>query len=251
MHWTEDGYVLGARRHGETSVVASVFTRDHGLHAGLVRGGAGRRMAPVIQIGNRVAATWRARLADHLGSLAVELVQAGAARVLDDPVRLGALTAAVAVAEATLPERHPYARAFAAFEALMDALGGPAWPASLVHWELALLADLGFGLDLSRCAVTGRNDGLAFVSPRTGRAVTLEAAGPYRDRLLALPGFLTGAGPTDDGAILAGLRLTGSFLERHALAAIGRKMPLARIRLLGFFSGSDTTSGAINGADRT
>lgn len=250
MHWTEEGYVLGVRRHGETSVIAGVLTRDHGRYAGLVRGGAGRRMAPVVQIGNRVAATWRARLADHLGSLSVELVSAGAARALDDAARLGALTAAASVADATMPERHPYPRAFAAFEALMEALGGPAWPAAFVRWELDLLADLGFGLDLSTCAVTGRNDGLAFVSPRTGRAVTLEAAGPYRDRLLVLPGFLSGAGPTDDDAILSGLRLTGSFLERHALAAVGRKMPRARIRLLGFFSGMDATSGDISGTDR-
>jgi DNA repair protein RecO (recombination protein O) len=251
MHWTDQGYVLGARRHGETSAIASVFTRTQGRHAGLVRGGTGRRLRPVLQTGNRVEATWRARLADHLGSLSVELVGADAARLLDHADRLAALGAAAAVAEAGLPERHPYPRAFDAFAALMAALAADdGWAAAFVRWEIALLADLGFGLDLSACAVTGRSDGLGYVSPRSGRAVGTEAAGPYRERLLPLPGFLVGAGPTDDGAILDGLRLTASFLERHALAALGRKMPRARIRLLGFFSATHPTSGGITAPDR-
>jgi DNA repair protein RecO (recombination protein O) len=249
MHWTDDGYVLSARRHGETSVVATLFTRAHGRHAGLVRGGAGRTLRPVLQPGNRVAATWRARLSDHLGSLALELARAEAAAVLDDPRRLAALCAACAIAEASLPERHAYARAFEAFEAFIGALGSTAdWPALYVRWELALLADLGFGLDLRSCAVTGRTEGLAFVSPRTGRAVTSEAAGAYKDRLLPLPAFLVGGTDWDEAAIGDGLALTGAFLERHALAALGRRMPGARTRLLGYFSGLPTTSGAITSA---
>lgn len=252
MQWTDEGIVLGARRHGETSAIASVFTRGQGRHAGLVRGGMGRRLRPVLQPGNRVTATWRARLADHLGTLSVELVGADAARLLDHADRLTALGAATAVAEACLPERHPYPRAHDGLVALMAALvEGRGWPAAFVRWELALLADLGFGLDLTACAVTGRNDGLAFVSPRSGRAVTIEAAGAYRDRLLPLPGFLVGAGPSDDAAIRDGLRLTASFLERHALAAVGRRMPAARLRLLGFFSGDGPISGGITAPDRT
>jgi DNA repair protein RecO (recombination protein O) len=250
MQWTDEGFVLGARRHGETSAIVSVFSRAQGRHAGLVRGGMGRRLRPVLQVGNRVTATWRARLNDQLGSFAIELVAAEAARLLDRADRLAALAAAAAVADACLPERHPYARAYDAFAALMERLGAEvAWAPAFVRWELALLADLGFGLDLSACAVTGRNDGLAFVSPRTGRAVTAEAAAPYRDRLLALPGFLLGAGPEDDQAVRDGLRLTASFLERHALAAAGRRMPEVRIRLLGYFSAHDPTSGGITAPD--
>ena len=249
MHWSDEGFVLGARRHGETSAVLSVFTGEHGRHAGLVRGGAGRRLAPAIQPGNRVALTWRARLADHLGSYTVELVEAGGAKLLDDRARLAALAAAAAVADAGLPERHPYPRAFAAFAALIQALAaGPGWPAAFVRWELDLLAELGFGLDLSCCALTGLTADLAYVSPRTGRAVTREAGQPYRDRLLPLPAFLVSDAPADAAAIAHGLRLTGRFLEDHALAALGRKVPAARTRLLGYLVDAPTTSGGITGA---
>lgn len=252
MHWSDEGFVLSARRHGEAAVVLSVFTRDHGRHAGLVRGGAGRRLAPLVQTGNRVAVTWRARLAEQLGSFTLELVDAGAARLLDDRRRLAALAAATAVADVVLPERHPYPRAFAALARLSAALAADqAWDAAFVRWEVELLADLGFGLDLGACAVTGQTEDLGYVSPRTGRAVTRAAAEPYRDRLLPLPGFLVGDAPVAAGDIADGLRLTARFLEGHALAAVGRKMPGARSRLLGFFTSADTRSGGITGPKRT
>ncbi len=193
MDWTEDGIVLAARKHGEASAVVQLFTRGHGRHAGLVRGGAGSKARGVYQAGNLVAARWRARLAEHLGSFTCELVRSHAAAILDDPLRLAGLASACAVAEATLPERHPYPELYDAFAAMIGALANdPAWSAVYVHWELTLLGELGFGLDLGRCAATGATDDLVYVSPKSGRAVSRLAGEPYRDRLLPLPGFLVG-----------------------------------------------------------
>lgn len=232
MEWSDDGFVLAVRPHGETSAIISLLTRDHGRHPGLVRGGGGRRLRGILQPGSRLRATWRGRLADHLGTYTVEPLQAFAADLLDDPLRLAALSAACAVAERALPEREPHAAVHDGLGILLAALAGEHWPSVYVKWEMGLLAELGYGLDLSSCAATGRNDELAYVSPRTGRAVSLSAGEPYRDRLLALPPFLLMAG--DEGTeaqILAGLRLTGHFLERHLFAPQGAELPAARRRL--------------------
>jgi DNA repair protein RecO (recombination protein O) len=231
MEWRDEGYVLAARRHGEGGLVLSVLTREHGRHAGLVKGGGGRRAAGTYEPGNRVGAHWRARLSEHLGNFTCELLAQTAAEFLDEPMRLAILTAAAAVAEGALPEREPHPRAHDGFASLIASLRGPgeslAWAERYVLWELDLLAELGFGLDLSRCAVTGGTADLAFVSPNSGRAVSRGAAGPYKERLLPLPAFLVG-GAADLPSIRQGLALTGSFLERHAL----QRMPAARIRLL-------------------
>lgn len=235
MDWTDEGIVLAARRHGESAAVCSLLTAEHGRHAGLVRGGAGRRQRGVLQPGNRVRAHWRARLPEHLGTYTVELCDAGAARVIDDPARLAALSAACALSEAALPEREPHGRVYNGLCALLESLSADeGWAAGYVAWELALLGDLGFGLDLGSCAATGRNDQLAYVSPKSGRAVSLAAGEPYRDRLLALPAFLIGgasAGPMAED-VAAGLRLTGHFLEHHVLAPAGRGLPPARRRFV-------------------
>lgn len=223
MEWTDEAIVLTARRHGESAAIVTLLTREHGRHAGLVPGGRGRRARGVYEPGNQVLATWRARLEEHLGHFACELVGANAARVLDDPLRLAGLAAAAAVAEAALPEREPHPRAYAGMLELVSALCDPAvaetaWAASYVRWELALLAELGFGLDLRECAATGGNDHLVYVSPKTGRAVSAAAGEPYRDRLLALPAFLAGDGPPDLRQVLAGLALTGHFLGRDVFS---------------------------------
>lgn len=234
MEWTEDAFVLVARRLGEADVVASVLTRGHGRCSGLVRGGAGRRQGPLFQPGNRIAARWRARLDDQLGTLTAELVRGHAARLIGDPDRLAALVAAVAVLEAALPEREPHPRAFDGLADLLARLEGEeAWAATYVRWEVGLLAELGFGLDLSRCAVTGTEEGLAWVSPRTGRAVSAAAGAPYAGRLLRLPAFLLADGAAAPGDLADGLRLSGHFLEGHVFALAGRGVaPAARGRLV-------------------
>ncbi len=240
MDWRDDAIVLAARRLGEGGVVASLLTRSHGRHPGLVQGGQSKDNRGVLLPGNRVAATWRARLAEQLGQLRCELVTAHAAQAMDHPGRLAALAAACALCEVALPERQPHPAAFVALEALLAALASEAWPSVYVHWELALLRDLGYGLDLTACAATGANDGLAFVSPKSGRAVSWSAGEPYRDKLLPLPRFLVAGGEGDGGQILDGLALTGFFLDRHVLGAHGIAMPAARLRLVDRLRGGRT-----------
>lgn len=241
MDWTDDAIVLSARRHGENAAVASLLTRTHGRHAGLVRGGAGKRGRAVLQPGNIVHAHWRARLTEHLGAFTLEQGRGTAARLFADPLRLAALASACALADATLQEREPHPAVHDGLRDLIAILeqdesdSAPAWPETYVRWEIRLLADLGFGLDLERCAATGTEDGLAFVSPRTGRAVSEAAAGPWRERLLPLPGFLSANGPespaTGADAVAQGLSLTGYFLARHVFDPQGKPMPAARRRL--------------------
>jgi len=219
MDFTDDAIVLSARRHGEANLVLSALTREHGRHLGLVKGGASRRQRPLLEIGNLLKVTWRARLEEQLGNFTVEPLGAVAATLLDDPLRLAALSAACAVADVVLPEREPHEDVYRATAALIDAISAATdWPAAYVRWELALLAALGFGLDLSKCAATGETADLVYVSPKTGRAVSRAAGQGYHDRLLPLPLFLIDAAATPDTAdLLAGLRLTGYFLDRHVL----------------------------------
>jgi DNA repair protein RecO (recombination protein O) len=243
MEWTDDAFVLAARPHGETSLIVSLLTRTRGRHAGLVQGGLSRSKRPLFEPGNRVVATWRARLAEHLGSWQCEVADTPSARFIDDPVRLAALAAATAVADQALPEREPHPRAYDGFLAFVEVLESEVFAAAYVGWELGLLAELGYGLDLSRCAATGSNDALAYVSPRTGKAVSLSAGEPYRDRLLPLPGFLIGRGEAGAAEVLEGLALTRHFLERHAFAPHHRGIPAARTRFVDRLRGSATISG--------
>lgn len=223
------------RRHGENNAVVTLFTRAHGRHLGLVRGGGGQRHAGTLQIGNVVNARWRARLEEQLGSYVCELVESVAAHVLDDAGRLDALAAATELLEAVLPERHAYPELFAATRALVTNLMVASYASDVVRWELGLLMTLGFGLDLTACAATGQLDDLAYVSPRTGRAVSRDAGRALSQRLLELPAFLTsprGAAEIEAPDIAAGLVLTGHFLERHLLAPARRVMPPSRLRLV-------------------
>jgi DNA repair protein RecO (recombination protein O) len=199
----------------------------------LARGGFGRRTRAVYQQGNVLHVTWRARLSEQLGALSAELKTPLAARLMADPSRLAGLAAACALLETTLPERDPHPALYATLGAFLEQLDQRrAWLEGYVRFELALLAELGFGLDLSRCAVTGDSDDLIYVSPSSGRAVSRGGAGRYADRLLALPAFLLGAAPPDPAQLAAGLRLTGAFLRRHLFDASERPMPEARDRLL-------------------
>jgi DNA repair protein RecO (recombination protein O) len=231
MEWRDSGFVLTARRHGEGGLIVELLTAEHGRHAGLVRGGQTPRRRALFQPGNLVAAQWRGRLPEHLGNFECELMRAYAAPLIDDPDRLGGLAAAAALAAAALPEREPHGDVYASFAALITALdSGGDWARHYVGWERDLLAALGFGLDLSRCAATGTTADLIYVSPRTGRAVSRGAGEPYHDKLLPLPGFLWRDSPAEPTEIAAGLALTGYFLEHHLLAPQGRGLPEPRQR---------------------
>lgn len=239
MEWQAPAIVLSARPHGEGGAIVAVLTEAQGRHAGLVRGGASRGQAATWQAGNLVEARWVGRLAEQLGALSGELARPVAALAMEDPLSLALLGAACAVADGALPEREAHPGVFHGLLSLILRLPGA--PAALLpdylRWEAALLAELGYGLDLSRCAVTGGRGALAFVSPRTGRAVGEEAAGPWRERLLPLPGFMLAperdrandrSGPAEWAA---GLRLTGHFLARDAFGQFGRPLPVPRTLL--------------------
>lgn len=234
MEFHEEAYVLSARAHGDTGVVADLLTETHGRHAAYVAGGASRRMKPFLQPGARVIADYRARTSDYLGSARLEPVGEGPSALFDDPLALTGLAAAAAVAQGALPEREPHPGAFLAFEALMAAFQIPeVWPAVFVRFEAGLLEDLGFGLDLSSCAATGTMDDLIWVSPRTGRAVSREAGAPYADKLLKLPAFMLGAqAGLANGDIRAGLDLTGHFLEQFVFHPQNRPIPPARVWMI-------------------
>lgn len=234
MDFADEAFVLAARAHGDTGVVVELLTAEHGRRAAYVAGGASRRMKPFLQPGARVQAEYRARTSDHLGAARLEPMGQGPSALFDDPLALTGLSAAAAVAQGALPEREPHPGAFLAFEALMTAFAVPeVWPAVFVRFEAGLLEDLGFGLDLSRCAATGSTDDLVWVSPRTGRAVSAGAGAPYADKLLVLPPFMLGAqAGLRDGDVKAGFDLTGHFLEQFVFHPLNRPLPPARVWML-------------------
>jgi DNA repair protein RecO (recombination protein O) len=232
MQWTDEGIVLSVRPHGETASVVEILTRSHGRHLGLVHGGRSRKLRPVLQIGNHVDATWKARLADQLGHIAIELRRGYAAASMDDPLALAGLTSLTALSR-LLPERDPHPSLYEVSLFVLGFLDDPSvWPALYVRWEMALIEELGFGLELSECAATGSNDQLIYVSPKSGRAVSASAGEPYKDKLLTLPAFLTkgrgGHAGMED--VRAGLALTGYFLDNRILHPRGEVMPEARQR---------------------
>ncbi|MGF1501528.1 MAG: DNA repair protein RecO [Paracoccaceae bacterium] len=235
MDWRDQGVLLGVRRHGESAAIIELLTAEHGRHAGLVRSGGGVKLSAVLQPGAQLALEWYARLEDHLGTYKVEPIRSRAGRIMGDRARLAGLNAMSAMILSTVPEREPNPELYAATVALADALAEdqPPWPALYVLWEVSLLAALGFGLDLSRCAATGVRSDLGYVSPRTGRAVSRSAGAAWADRLLPLPAFLIGQGKPTMGAVREALRLTGYFLETWMLPAFeSEALPAARSRLL-------------------
>jgi DNA repair protein RecO (recombination protein O) len=232
MEWDAPAIILDTRPYGEGDAVATVMTEEQGVHRGLARGGASRGKAATWQAGNMVQVHWAARLSDQLGSFTGELIHAGAAHAMQEAMSLSMLTAICAVAEGALPEREPLPRVFDGLLHLIPRLPlGESLLTELIQWEIVVLSDLGYGLDLSACAVTGRTDDLAYVSPKTGRAVTREAAGGWAAKLLPLPGFLVGSAPPNLTGWRDGLRLTGHFLARDAFGHQHRPLPLARTML--------------------
>lgn len=233
MHWRDDAIIVNTWRHGENHVIADVFTRARGRWRGLVHGGAGRRKRAWLQAGNRVQAEWRARTPEQLGTLTLEAAEQHAARALDDMTALATLQAVVA-ALALCPEREAHPRLFDGAALVLAHLDEPlAGAALLARFELALLAELGYGLDLSRCALTGTTEDLAWVSPKTGRAASSEAGAPWAEKLFALPRFLLAQDglPPDAAKVADGLRLTGHFLTQRLFAPQGKALPPARLRL--------------------
>ena len=236
MQWSDEGVILSVRPHGESAAVLELFTRGHGRHLGLVHGGRSRKLRPVLQIGNHVDAAWKARLAENLGHFTVELRKGFAALVMENAAALTAMTSMATLAR-LLPERDPHPNLFEVTQFVLGFLDDRAvWPALVVRWELALLDELGFGLDLASCAATGTSTDLAYVSPKSGRAVSSEAGEPYKDRMLALPAFLRGsvAGTVRGEDVLAGFALTGHFLESRVLRPRDMRMPDSRGRLLSY-----------------
>lgn len=236
IDWRDEGFVIAVRPHGETSAILEVFTAGHGRHAGVVRGGASRKMAAILQPGSGLQLEWRARLDDHIGSYTVE-PKRSRAHLMADRLALAGLLSTCALLRTALPEREPHPQLWTETQALLDSIGNQGWTSAYLRWELRLLEELGFGLDLSSCAVTGASEGLAYVSPKTGRAVTRAAAGDWADRLIPLPPGLTGEGLLDAEAVKAGLRLTGYFLEQGLRPVLHeRPMPEARSRLVDLLS---------------
>ncbi|EUB95159.1 DNA repair protein recO [Rhizobium sp. CF080] len=230
MQWQDEAIIIGVKRHGETSVIAELMTRDRGRHLGLVRSGRSRSMQPVLQAGNRVEAVWRARLDEHLGEFKLEPVRLRAAKLMETATAVYGVQAMGALLR-LLPERDPHPHLFDALDIILDAFDDPSDAGELfVRFELAVLNDLGFGLDLTECAATGGRQDLVYVSPKTGRAVSRDAGAPYADRMLALPGFLSEgvASAADRDSMAEAFRLTGYFLHRHVYEPRGLTENAAR-----------------------
>jgi DNA repair protein RecO (recombination protein O) len=231
IEWRDEGILLAVRPHGETSAIVEAFCREHGRHAGVVLGGVSRRMRPFLQPGVLAQLGWRARLDEHLGHFTVEPLRNRAGTALGSRLALAGIGAVAAMLHEALPERAPHPALFERTNALLDLLPeGEVWPLAYLQWEMAVLDEMGFGLDLSRCAVTGAREGLRYVSPRSGRAVSEAGAGDYAPRLLPLPPVLRGEGEAGAADLLAGLGVTGHFLRERLLE--GRELPAARERLL-------------------
>jgi DNA repair protein RecO (recombination protein O) len=234
MEWRDEGIVLGTRKHGETSVILEVMTQAHGRHLGMVRGGRSRRMQPVLQPGNRVDVIWRARLDEHMGMFQIEPLELRAARLFDSACAVYGLQTLAAHLR-LLPERDPHANLFETLNLLIEHLQDPASAGELVvRFELLILDELGFGLDLSECVATGVRDDLIYVSPKSGRAVSRAAGEPYADRMLPLPSFLRRASGlrADAAAMQDAFRLTAFFFNRHVYEPRGIEPPDARAGFL-------------------
>ena len=234
MQWRGQGILLSVRRHGETSAIIEVFTPEQGRHAGVVRGGTSRKIAPILQPGAQLDVAWWARLDNHIGTFTVEPLHSRAAQVMNDRLALAGMLSVLALLRFALPERAPQPGLYARSLALLDMLGqSDLWPLAYLRWEQALLDDMGFGLDLGACAVTGATTDLAYVSPKSGRAVSRAGAGEWASRLLPLPSCLLGQGLGDLDDVMQGLQVTGHFLLHHLAPGLGASaLPDARLRFV-------------------
>ena len=234
MEWRDQGFLLSARPHGETAAIIEVFTPGYGRHLGVVRGGSGRKLAPILQPGAQLDLAWRARLENHIGNFTVELIRSRAAQSMSDRLALAGLNAVTALLSFSLPERETHPALYQRSAQLLDLLGhSDLWPLGYLQWEMQLLETLGFGLDLSSCAVTGMTQELVYVSPRSGRAVSNVGAGAWASRLLALPPCMLGQGDAADSEVVLALGTTGHFLHHHLAGEMLHKpVPEARARFL-------------------
>lgn len=234
MEWRDQGILLAVRRHGENSAIIDVFTEHHGRHAGIVRGGASRRMGPILQPGAQLDVAWRARLEEHIGSYKVEPVRSRSANAMSDRLALAGLNAVTGLLTFALPERESQNSIYRRTMGVLDLLGDPEiWPLAYLRWEVGLLEDLGFGMDLRTCAVTGSSEDLIYVSPRSGRSVSRQGAGDWVDKLLPLPPVLLRQGAAPDREIAQALETTGFFLNEHLAPMMGnRPLPESRARFV-------------------
>lgn len=238
MEWRDEVILLSVRRHGESSAIIEVFTEEKGRHTGVVRGGTSRKIAPILQPGAQLDVYWRARLEDHIGAFTVEPVRSRAALVMDNRLALSGLNAVTALLGFCLPEREPHPALYRRSGQLLDLLGQDnLWPLAYLQWEAALLNEMGYGLDLDACAVTGATDDLCYVSPKSGRAVSRQGAGDWVERLLPLPPALLGQGQGGNKEIADGLETTGYFLANRMAPDLGsRPLPDARARFVAAFT---------------
>jgi DNA repair protein RecO (recombination protein O) len=247
MQWSDEGIIIGTRRHGETSLIVELMTPGHGRHLGLVRGGRSRRQQPILQPGNGVTATWRARLDEHLGHFTIEPTTQRASRLIEGRAGLYGIQTLGGLLR-LLPERDPHRDLYDGLRAMVDCLDDPLLAGALiVRFELKLLEELGFGLDLDSCAATGANDNLAWVSPKSGRAVSRSAGEAYADRLLPLPAFLLEpplAQAPPAAEIANGFRLTTYFLSRHVYEPRGLSLPDARAGFLRMIESAERSAAA-------
>lgn len=238
MEWTDEGIVLSTKIHGENNVVLEVLTKKHGRHSGLVRGGRSKKNRPILQSGNQVYVTWKARLAEHLGFYTVELQHSLAGFLMDNKLALAGMNTLCSLSH-LLPERDPHTGLYEAATLIIKYIDNKEiWPALLVRWELELLNELGFGLDLSECAATGTTEDLVYVSPRSGKAVSSKAGEPYKNKLLKLPELLLSQQTKDPDIqdLLNAFKITGYFIEKHILLPRNLSLPETRQRFISYLN---------------
>jgi DNA repair protein RecO (recombination protein O) len=236
LEWQDSGIILSVRGHGDTGGIVSILTKDHGRAMGYVYGATSTKMRGVLEPGNLVSIDWKAKSNDQLGTFTLELEKSIAADVMDDAAKLTAMQSACVLADKTMPEREKHTGMYEGTKALMASFATDIWAPTYIYWEMGLLRELGFGLDLSKCAATGSVDNLIYVSPKSGCAVSAAAGEIYKEKLLALPPFLRGEGGFEESDILNGLKLTGHFLLHRVFSQSNSNLPESRLRLEEKFS---------------
>jgi len=231
LEWQDSGIILSVRGHGETGGLVSILTRDHGRAMGYIYGATSTKMRGILEPGNLVFVEWKAKSPDQLGSFTLELEKSIVADVMDDAAKLTAMQSACALADRTMPEREKHTGMYEGTRALMASFATEIWAPTYIYWEMGLLRELGFGLDLSKCAATGSVDNLIYVSPKSGCAVSAAAGEIYKEKLLVLPPFLRGTGSFEESDILNGLKLTGHFLLHRVFSQSNSNLPESRLRL--------------------